>query len=282
MHINLILSAAGPVTLLSNVTFGGLICSTPAVEFTCTAVDATDVEWQRNGNRITVFLPRDTIGLSDDPRVPSWFQIELTAAEQDNQGRTNFTTTLTANLSVLMNGGDQISCHSAGGNDSISITYTGQQRKINLVVIAVKSNLTSSCVFTAAPPAPLFSHTFSSPRDGEVSLTLTWDETFTTTHAVQMYCVRSYLCPEQCVEPDTPFSCPDLVAGGEYMFWVRAVNCGDQEGEEIQPLVVRPQGKRSKFTYNSITSCHRHIQFPECQLFPVWLLLTTKHHQKFK
>ena len=33
-----------------------------------------------------------------------------------------------------------------------------------------------------------------------------------------------------------------LVAGGEYMFWVRAVNCGDQEGEESQPLVVRPQG----------------------------------------
>ena len=134
--------AAGSVTLLSNVTFGGLICSTPAVEFTCTAVDATDVEWQRNGNRIIVFLPRDTIGLSDDPRVPSWFQIELTAVEQDNQGRTNFTTTLTANLSVLMNGGDQISCHSAGGNDSISITYTGERCKIkNLIVIAVKSNL---------------------------------------------------------------------------------------------------------------------------------------------
>ena len=133
--------AAGPVTLLSNVTFGGLICSTPAVEFTCTAVDATDVEWQRNGDRIIVFLRRDTIGPSDDPRVPSGFEIELTAAEQDNQGRTNFTTTLTANLSVLLNGGDQISCHSPGGNDSISITYTGQQRKINLVVIAVKSNL---------------------------------------------------------------------------------------------------------------------------------------------
>ena len=58
---------------------------------------------------------------------------------------------------------------------------------------------------TAAAPAPLFSHTFSSLRDGEVTLTLTWDETFTTTHAVQMYCVRSDLCPEQCVESDTPF-----------------------------------------------------------------------------
>ena len=97
----------------------------------------------------------------------------------------------------------------------------------------------------AAPPAPLFSefsYSFSSLRDGEVTLNLTWDETFTTTRAVQMYCVRSDLCPEQCVEPDTPFSCPGLVAGEEYMFWVRAVNCGDQEGEESQPLVARPQG----------------------------------------
>ena len=91
----------------------------------------------------------------------------------------------------------------------------------------------------AAPPAPLFTHTFSSGlRDGEVTLTLTWHETFTITHAVQMYCVRSDLCPEQCVEPDTPFSCLGLVAGGEYMFWVRAVNCGDQEGEESQSLKV--------------------------------------------
>ena len=99
---------------------------------------------------------------------------------------------------------------------------------------------------TAAPPAPLFSefsYTFSL-RDGELSLNLTWDETFTTTHAVQMYRVRSDLCPEQCVETDTPFSCPGLVAGGEYMFWVRAVNCGDQEGEESQPLVARLQGTR--------------------------------------
>ena len=55
------------------------------------------------------------------------------------------------------------------------------------------------------------------------------------------------------MKPDTPFSCPSLEAGGEYMFWVRAVNCGDQEGEESQPLVVRPQGKRSRFTFNPIT-----------------------------
>ena len=86
-----------------------------------------------------------------------------------------------------------------------------------------------------------------------MTLTLIWDETFTTTHSAQMYCVRSDLCPEQCVEPDTPFSCPGLVARGEYMFWVRAVNCGDQEGEESQPLVVRPQGNRPKFTFLSLS-----------------------------
>ena len=84
-----------------------------------------------------------------------------------------------------------------------------------------------------------------------MTLTLTWDETFTTTRAVQMYCVRSDLCPEQCVESDTPFSCPGLVAGGEYMFWVRAVNCGDQEGEESRPLVVRPQGTLKQTKLNS-------------------------------
>ena len=119
------------MNLFSNITFGGLICPSPAVEFTCTAVDATDVEWQRNGNRITIFIRRDMIGPSDDPRVPSGFEIQLTAIEQSNEGRANFTTTLTADLSVLMNGGDQISCHSIGGNDSISVTYIRLRRKIN-------------------------------------------------------------------------------------------------------------------------------------------------------
>ena len=126
--------AAGPVTLLSNVTFGGLICPTPAVEFTCTAVDAVFVEWRRNGDRISIILLSDTIGPSDDPRVPSGFEIQLTVKEQDNQLTVNFTTTLTANLSVLVNGSDQISCHSADGSDSISISYTGQQCMINEIL----------------------------------------------------------------------------------------------------------------------------------------------------
>ena len=126
--------AAGPVTLLSNITFGGLICPTPAVEFTCTAVDATFVEWRRNGDRISIFLPSDMTGPSDDPRVPSGFETELTVKEQDNQLTANFTITLTTNLSVLVNDGDQISCHSAIESDSISISYTGQQCMINEIL----------------------------------------------------------------------------------------------------------------------------------------------------
>ena len=132
MHI--IVLAAGPVTLISNVTFGGLICPTPAVEFTCTAVDVVFVEWRRNGDRISIILPSDMTGPSDDPRVPNGFEIQLTVKEQDNQLTANFTTTLTANLSVLVNDGDQISCHSAIGNDSISISYTGQQCMINEIL----------------------------------------------------------------------------------------------------------------------------------------------------
>ena len=56
--------------------------------------------------------------------------------------------------------------------------------------------------------------------------------------------------------PDTPFSCPGLVAGGEYMFWVRAVNCADQEGGESQPLVVRPQGNDNHAESTSLCQLH--------------------------
>ena len=122
------------MTLLSNITFGGLICPTTAVNFTCTAVDAANVEWQRNGSKITIFLQRDMIGPSDDPRVPFGFEIELTKLERDNQQFTaNFTTTLSANLSVLMNGSDRISClsDSVGGNGTINILYTGLQSMIS-------------------------------------------------------------------------------------------------------------------------------------------------------
>ena len=120
------------MTLISNITFGGPICPTPTVEFTCTAVDATFVEWQRNGVEISSFQPDDTVGDNGDPRIiPSGFEIELTEVNQGNQQNTaNFTTILIANLSALINGSDWITCRFLGEKDSINISYTGQRCKI--------------------------------------------------------------------------------------------------------------------------------------------------------
>ena len=78
-----------------------------------------------------------------------------------------------------------------------------------------------------------------------MDLTLNWIASFTSKHAVDMYCVMATggSCAErQCVPTDTSYTCSGVVAGLEHRLTVTAVNCGSQEGDgdtfTLQPIGI--------------------------------------------
>ena len=114
------------VELSADTTFGSskLVCPVSEVTFTCTAVGVSSLEWSRNGNLLTSFLPTSSEGIVNDVRIPDGFEIELNRlVREGTTAFANFTTTLTANVSVLMNGSDQISCVSLDIIRTIDILY---------------------------------------------------------------------------------------------------------------------------------------------------------------
>ena len=97
---------------------------------------------------------------------------------------------------------------------------------------------------SAPPPQPVYSCDITGGSPGSVDLTLNWDPSFTTQHAVDMYCMRATggSCAErQCVPTDTPYTCSGVVAGLEHRLTVTAVNCGSQEGDG-NTFTVQPKG----------------------------------------
>ena len=117
------------VTLNSNVTFGGVICPMSAIRFTCTANDATVLEWRRNKILLTTLSPSTPVGTIKDNNIPPRFMVELVNLEREGSSQfANFTSILIADLSVLVNGKDQITCDSLEEFcDTINITYSGER-----------------------------------------------------------------------------------------------------------------------------------------------------------
>ena len=93
-----------------------------------------------------------------------------------------------------------------------------------------------------------------------VQLTLNFDDTFSDDNRIESYCVRtqSNVCPnDSCVPPNSSYVCDGLMAGGDYNFTVRAVNCGFQEGEETDLLTISPRGMVD-CVYNNYYQCSAH------------------------
>ena len=102
--------------------------------------------------------------------------------------------------------------------------------------------------FPSVPPITdnLFAIESSVSFEQSVKLTLNFDDTFSEDNRLDTYCIRSQsnVCPnDSCVSPNSSYVCDGLVAGGDYNFTVRAVNCEFQEGEESEQLTVSPRGR---------------------------------------
>ena len=95
-----------------------------------------------------------------------------------------------------------------------------------------------------SPPPSFTSCSFLlSPRGPGVSLQ--WNSSFNSQHAIEMYRVTVTPNLSTCsrdVTPSENYSCPGLVLGTQYTFTVSAINCGNQEGIGYN-FTVQPQGK---------------------------------------
>ena len=75
-------------------------------------------------------------------------------------------------------------------------------------------------------------------------VSLQWNSSFNSQHAIEMYRVTVTPNLSTCsrdVTPSEDYSCPGLALGTQYTFIVSAINCGDQEGMEYT-FTVQPQG----------------------------------------
>ena len=76
-------------------------------------------------------------------------------------------------------------------------------------------------------------------------VSLQWNSSFNSQHAIEMYRVTVIPDPSTCsrdVTPSEDYSCPGLALGTQYTFTVSAINCGDREGMGYT-FTVLPQGK---------------------------------------
>ena len=95
-----------------------------------------------------------------------------------------------------------------------------------------------------SPPPSSISCTFLLPPGGP-GVSLQWNSSFNSQHAIEMYRVTLTPNLSTCsrdVTPSEDYSCPGLALGTQYTFTVSAINCGDQEGMEYT-FTVQPQGK---------------------------------------
>ena len=106
-----------------------------------------------------------------------------------------------------------------------------------------------SILYTASPPVPpinMNAMEIKSRVSNSVEITIIFDTAFSRDNNVESYCIRSQggACPnDSCVSPNNNYSCDGLEAGGEYIFTIRAINCGNQNGEETEVFSVTPRGE---------------------------------------
>ena len=110
------------VTLTSsvNITSGEAICpNTQPVVFTCVAVEASFLSWQRSGEEIE---PNFNIG--DTPRtvVSGPYNLSLDEIHVGLRQVANMTSRLVINLTDLMDG-DRVTCKELVANDSVTLHY---------------------------------------------------------------------------------------------------------------------------------------------------------------
>ena len=125
------------------------------------------------------------------------------------------------------------------------------------IVLIVHLNTASPLV----PPLNDDLYTIESSKDFEQAITFTifFDDIFSRENRVDSYCVssQSSSCPnDSCVSPSHNYSCDGLIAGGDYNFTVRAVNCGNQEGDETEQLSISPRG----MCWSYVVRNHLHIK----------------------
>lgn len=72
---------------------------------------------------------------------------------------------------------------------------------------------------------------------------MSWNESFTDSNAIEKYCIDSSDVPEcsMCINPNTTFVCHPIMQNRNTSLSLRAVNCGNQQGENVS-VTVNPQG----------------------------------------
>ena len=128
-----------------------------------------------------------------------------------------------------------------------------------------------SHIFAAPPPQPpsnsiqVESSSGNSVNDSSVRLMITFDTSFSEENRIERYCLRSLntACPKDSCIPAGGgyYTCDGLEAGVEYNFTVRAVNCGNQESNETEVIIIAPQSKLSLL----LTISSRLALFQCCQ-----------------
>ena len=110
------------VTLTSSmdITSGEAIClNTQPVIFTCVAVEASFLSWQRNGEEI-----EPSFNIGDTPRtvVSGPYILSLDEIHAVGLRQANMTSRLVINLTDLMNS-DQVVCMELVAHDSVTLHY---------------------------------------------------------------------------------------------------------------------------------------------------------------
>ena len=94
------------------------------------------------------------------------------------------------------------------------------------------------------PPIPLgIVTTLEETSDTVISFNLTWNSTFNSEYAITSYKITlgpdssKIMCPYSC-SPNDPCQCNGLARGDSVTICISAVNCGDQEGLDVEITVT--------------------------------------------
>ena len=124
------------VTLTSNVTFNGratLLCSSKPIQFTCEGTQLAFLAWKIN----SMIIEDYTLLGNSISSVPDGLTVELTRFILDSsRSFADFTSTLTAESSVLSDG-DIVECREAFGvSESITVQYSQVLGMLQFITLA--------------------------------------------------------------------------------------------------------------------------------------------------